>query len=217
MFQAAGPSGSASLILVQHWRRRIGGAIRLVVLLALVEAVQRAAGRADHASDRRAFARALPATGDPASGGADGGAGHGADQCVRHGLLRLAAVTDLLGRVPVARVNRLLSGDGRGRRRARLRTDRRGRVVGARPLPRGVGVVRELSPGLPQVSPRLAELGPAAASRPVLASAWAEVPGRAARVEGPWLPSPPGSCRLPTVEPRLARLRSRCSPRGPSR
>src|SRR5215813_3191730 len=85
---------------------RVRGAITLVVLLVLVESVERAA------ADGRALARALAAAGDGATRGADRRAHDRADGAVLH---------DLHGLVPGARLARrvLVTGfDGaRGRHR----------------------------------------------------------------------------------------------------
>src|SRR2546422_319212 len=92
--------------LVQHYGVR--PALPLVLLLRLVEAVERAPPRAQHAPDRGALARALATARDRAAGGADGRARHRADHGVLRDLHRLVLLPRLRGRVPVAGVDRLL-------------------------------------------------------------------------------------------------------------
>src|SRR5262245_58235542 len=104
---------------------RIRRAIALVVLLVLVEAVERAAAGADDAADGRALARPLTAAGDRATGRAHRRADDRADRAVLHDLHRLVLRARLARRVLVAGIDGALSGDGRRARRASRRLLRR--------------------------------------------------------------------------------------------
>src|SRR5438105_6312774 len=94
----------------------VRGSIALVVLLVLVEAVERAAARADDAADGRALAGALTASGDRAARGPNRRADDRADRAVLHDFHRLVLRAGLARRVLVARRDRALA---RRRRHAR--------------------------------------------------------------------------------------------------
>src|SRR5262245_49361718 len=81
---------------------RVRGAITLVVLLVLVEAIERAAAGAHDAADGRALARAPAAAGDASTRGAYRGADDRPDGAVLHDLHRLVPGARLARRVLVA-------------------------------------------------------------------------------------------------------------------
>src|SRR3989441_10529747 len=91
---------------------RVRGPIALVVLLVLVETVERAAAGADDATDGRALAGALAAAGDRAARGTDRGADDRPDRAVLDDFHRLVLRAGLARRVLVARVDRALARRG---------------------------------------------------------------------------------------------------------
>src|SRR2546426_7071853 len=103
---------------------RVRGPIALVVLLVLVETVERAAAGADDATDGRALAGALAAAGDRAARGTDRGADDRPDRAVLDDFHRLVLRAGLARRVLVARVDRALA-----RRGGRARHPRGGRLL----------------------------------------------------------------------------------------
>src|SRR5207248_9624070 len=108
----------------------VSGAVRLVVLLILVETVERPGAGADHAPDPSALAGALAASRDGAARRADRGAHDRADGRVLHRLRRLVTLAHLGRRVTVAGVDHVLRGDGGARAHGRRRGH--GRRLGGR-------------------------------------------------------------------------------------
>src|SRR5881296_3686665 len=98
---------------------RVRGAIALVVLLVLVETVERAAAGADDATDGRALAGALAAAGDRAARGTDRRADNRPDRAVLDDFHRLVLRAGLARRVLVARVDRALARRGGSARHPR--------------------------------------------------------------------------------------------------
>src|SRR2546426_191847 len=151
---------------------RVRGPIALVVLLVLVETVERAAAGADDATDGRALAGALAAAGDRATRGTDRGADDRPDRAVLDDFHRLVLRAGLARRVLVARVDRALARRGGRARHAR----------GGRPLPRllrlfllgGAGPPRPIRDG--PARPRRGGGHPPPAPRPYLSLVLSLIP-----------------------------------------
>src|SRR5213594_4355754 len=80
----------------------VGFAVALVVLLVLVQAVERSGAGADQAADGRALTGALATIRDRPAAGAHGGTQQSAEARILHGVDRLVATSALLGRVLIA-------------------------------------------------------------------------------------------------------------------
>src|SRR5262249_13599613 len=92
----------SAAIAVRGHAPRVGRTVRFVVLLVLVQPVERAPAGAGDAADRRALAGAFPAACDRSTGGADSRAYQRADGRVLHYLSSFVAAADLRGSDSIA-------------------------------------------------------------------------------------------------------------------
>src|SRR5439155_7297830 len=100
--------GALARVALRLHAARVRFLVPLVVLLVLVETVERAAAGAHEAADRRALAGPLAAAGHRAARGSDRGTDDRTDRGVLHHLGRLVLLADLPGGVPVTRVDDVL-------------------------------------------------------------------------------------------------------------
>src|SRR5262245_27410698 len=98
--------------------RRIRIPVPLVMALVLVEPVERAATRTDHAADGCTLTRTFPSACYGASRGTEDSAGHGPDPGILHRVHGLVALSRLSSSLLVARLDGGVRRHGRRRRRS---------------------------------------------------------------------------------------------------